>query len=99
MKIGDYIPDARLNEGESIVGLFDPQVDIPEEKGTLGGTVYTVLLEQASGKPMAIKGGKGLMNGVAKASLSAPGKKLKLRITAHGEARTTARTYDVQVVH
>ena len=85
-----------LGDNESVTGLLDPAGQIDKEVRD-GRPVWTVHL-MVDGEPAAISGGKRLKNAFLLAGVRGLEKPTRVKVTAHGAARSFDRFYTVEVI-
>ena len=93
--IDEFATSVSLEDGESITVQWDRKDDVESNPGRMGGTTYTFHVIDDQGRPATISGGSRLMNAIRALDLPSKGS-VGLVITAHGEAGTTERTWEVE---
>lgn len=99
-KLDEIATSVELGDGESAVVTWNPSSVVDVEAGSFGSPVhvfYVTLEDDTMGK---ISGGSRLVKAWKGAKNEAPkgAKSLKLRVTAHGQPRTTERTWEVNLL-
>lgn len=85
-----------LEDGESITVQWDRKDDVEANPGRMGGTTFTFHVIDEQGRPATLGGGSRLMDAIRGLDLPNKGSVL-LNVTAHGEAGTVERTWEVEL--
>ena len=88
--------EVALGDGESVTGVLDPQGQVDKEIRD-GRPIYIFHL-LVDGEPAVVSGGKRLKNAFLVAGARGFDKPTRVKITAHGAARSFDRFYTVEVI-
>src|SRR3970282_2334514 len=93
-KLKDFAKAIELGNGESIVVTVHPDGEFSSKPGGMGGTTYHIPVMLPDGRGGVLRGGERLMDALRDALGNATGP-VKLKVTAHREARTLAREWAI----
>lgn len=96
-KIGDIPTFVSLGDGESAIVTVDPSAESVSAISSYGTPIWHVPVILESGRKAIIRGGTRLVEPM-QAAIGDATSPVKVRITAHGRARTTDRDYTVERV-
>ena len=97
--LGEIATSVILGDGESTVVTWHPS-DSVETRETNFGEQYSFHCLDKLGSPVVVRGGARLINAWKDMLSNAPknAKSLEIKVTARGEAGTTSRTWEVELV-
>ena len=94
--IDEFATAISLEDGETAQLLWDRKDDVESNPGRMGGTTYTFHVIDRNNRPATLSGGARLMDAIRKLNLPKKGV-VTLIVTAHGEAGTVERTWEVEM--